>query len=64
MKDHNNGNLVGGGNYRDTWLVKDMTGKKLALKTLVYDGDFSKRNEDRHRRDALVSEQMTSSPSV
>mmetsp|Transcript_22236 Transcript_22236/g.33125 ORF Transcript_22236/g.33125 Transcript_22236/m.33125 type:complete len:469 (-) Transcript_22236:279-1685(-) len=64
MKDHNNGNLVGGGNYRDTWLVKDMTGKKLALKTLVYDDDFSKRNEDRHRRDALVSEQMTSYPSV
>jgi len=36
----------------------------MALKTMRYEHEFEERNFDRHRRDALASERLSSSASV
>lgn len=53
------------GFWRDIWLVNSAARKeKVVLKTLRLRHEFSERNFDRHRRDALAMERLTSSPNV
>ena len=57
--------LVGGGYWRDVWMVKDYSGRdKHALKTLRYKHSWEERNYDRHRRDAVATERLTKSPAI
>jgi len=57
-------NLVGNGYWRDVWAVKDVFNKLYALKTMRIRHDWVDRNYDRHRRDALASERLTSSKNI
>jgi len=52
------------GYWRDVWMVRDADWEPLALKTIRYEHDFVQRNYDRHRRDAVAMEHLTSSPNV
>eukprot|EP00581_Thalassiosira_minuscula_P015079 CAMPEP_0183732958 /NCGR_PEP_ID=MMETSP0737-20130205/39809_1 /TAXON_ID=385413 /ORGANISM="Thalassiosira miniscula, Strain CCMP1093" /LENGTH=561 /DNA_ID=CAMNT_0025966113 /DNA_START=85 /DNA_END=1766 /DNA_ORIENTATION=- len=62
--------ILGSGYWRDVWPVLDSEPstlsweKKVALKTIRYEHDYSERNFHRHIRDAIVSERLTSSPRV
>ena len=58
--------LVHAGYYREVWMSRDTDGTKLALKTLRYKGgrDFDPRGIDKHRRDAVAMEQLSSSPHI
>lgn len=60
--------LVAAGAFRQVWKIFEWDGKtKLALKTLRVDSkkkDFDLRSFDRHRRDAMSFEQLTSSPLI
>eukprot|EP00566_Odontella_aurita_P011879 CAMPEP_0113531968 /NCGR_PEP_ID=MMETSP0015_2-20120614/3789_1 /TAXON_ID=2838 /ORGANISM="Odontella" /LENGTH=383 /DNA_ID=CAMNT_0000430859 /DNA_START=455 /DNA_END=1606 /DNA_ORIENTATION=- /assembly_acc=CAM_ASM_000160 len=56
--------LINNGYWRDVWFVREYDGTKRALKTMRYEHDFEERNYDRHRKDALASERLTSSPNV
>ena len=55
-----------GGAFRHVWMIREFDGTKRALKTLRVDGrqDFDLRNTDRHRRDAISTDELTSSPLV
>lgn len=57
---------IASGGYRSVWMIRDNTRERtrLALKTLLYRRDYTERNLDRHRRDAMVAERLTSSPRV
>ena len=65
------------GYWRDVWVLSHRNAEKsllkegddadeelTVLKTLRYEHDFSDRNYDRHRKDALASERLSSSPYV
>lgn len=53
--------LGGQGFWRDVWQVFDSSERStIAMKTLRYEQDFSSRNFDRHRRDAVITEHATS----
>ena len=62
------------GYWRDVWVIShrnaetvkgdDADEELTVLKTLRYEHDFSDRNYDRHRKDALASERLSSSPYV
>jgi hypothetical protein len=65
------------GYWRDVWVLSHRNVEKTllkegddadeeltVLKTLRYEHDFSDRNYDRHRKDALASERLSSSPYV
>lgn len=62
------------GYWRDVWVLShrnapDETHEKereelTVLKTLRYEHDFTDRNYDRHRKDALASERLSGSPYV
>jgi len=56
--------ILGSGYWRDVWRVKDGQGDKQVLKTIRYEHDYEDRNYDRHRRDALAMERLTSSPNI
>ena len=57
--------LGGHGFWRDVWMVFDpIEGSTFALKTLRYEQDFSARNFDRHRRDAVITERAASKSHV
>eukprot|EP00584_Thalassiosira_punctigera_P024290 CAMPEP_0172568646 /NCGR_PEP_ID=MMETSP1067-20121228/120637_1 /TAXON_ID=265564 ORGANISM="Thalassiosira punctigera, Strain Tpunct2005C2" /NCGR_SAMPLE_ID=MMETSP1067 /ASSEMBLY_ACC=CAM_ASM_000444 /LENGTH=483 /DNA_ID=CAMNT_0013360293 /DNA_START=65 /DNA_END=1513 /DNA_ORIENTATION=- len=62
--------ILGNGYWRDVWPVLDsepsslLRQKKVALKTIRYEHDYTERNFHRHVRDAIVSERLTSSPLV
>jgi hypothetical protein len=60
--------LVAAGAFRQVWKIFDWDGKtKRALKTLRVDSKkktFDLRSYDRHRRDAVSFEQLTSSPLI
>mmetsp|Transcript_10335 Transcript_10335/g.23178 ORF Transcript_10335/g.23178 Transcript_10335/m.23178 type:complete len:511 (+) Transcript_10335:27-1559(+) len=56
--------IIASGFWRDTWMVRGFEGDKSALKTMRYEHGFEARNFDRHRRDALASERLTSSNNV
>lgn len=55
------------GYWRDVWLVSKALPSKEeigVLKTLRKTHDFTDRNYDRHRKDALASERLSKSPNV
>ncbi|KAG7358104.1 protein kinase domain containing protein [Nitzschia inconspicua] len=54
------------GNFRQVWMFRDADTTKRVMKTLNADSrkDFDKRNQDRHRRDALSFSQLTYSPLI
>ena len=58
--------LVNNGGFRDVWMIREFDGSRRAMKTLRYTKKrfFDLRNFDRHRRDALAFEQLSSSPYV
>jgi len=56
--------LINGGFWRDVWRVSDVSGVKQVLKTLRYNHGFTGRNYDRHRKDALSMERLSSSKFV
>lgn len=56
--------LITYGFYRDVWLIQEFNQAKRVLKTLRYEHDFTPRNYDRHRRDALAMERLTKSPHI
>jgi len=56
--------VVNNGYWRDVWGVKEFDGSRVAAKTMRYEHEFEARNYDRHRKDALASERLTSSPYV
>lgn len=57
--------FLGNGYFRDVFMIRDSIDEKLAVKTLRYETQtFNERNTDRHRKDALVAERLTSSPYI
>ena len=61
--------LLGSGCFRDVWLLERLTNvntpvETTVLKTIRMKHDMNKDDLDRHRRDALVSERLQSSPYV
>ena len=56
--------ILASGYWRDTWVVRDHVQREMALKTMRYEHEFEERNFDRHRRDALASERLSSSAGV
>ena len=56
--------LIANGYWRDVWKVVDPAGTPVVLKTIRYEHDYEERNYDRHRRDAVAMERLTSSPYV
>ena len=49
------------GYWRDVWQVTSSNNEETILKTIRYEHDFTPRNYDRHRRDAVAMERLTSS---
>lgn len=56
--------FLANGYWRDVWMLRDWDWEPLALKTIRFMHDYADRNFDRHRRDAVAMERMTSSPNV
>jgi len=57
--------LINNGYWRDVWVFEETaSGIKQVLKTLRYEHDWEDRNYDRHRRDALAMERLSSSPHI
>ena len=56
--------VVASGFWRDIWVVRDYAQREWALKTMRFEHEFEPRNFDRHRRDALASERLSSFDSV
>jgi hypothetical protein len=54
--------LIAHGYWRDVWLPSAFG--KMVLKTIRWAHDFTERNFDRHRRDAVAMERLSSSPNV
>jgi serine/threonine protein kinase len=54
------------GAFKDVWsvMLEDDTLTEYVLKTTVYTQDFSPRNFDKHRKDALIMGQAAASPYV
>jgi len=53
--------LLSNGWWRDVWRFKEYDGTRMVLKTMRYMHEWEERNYDRHRRDALAAERLTSS---
>lgn len=60
--------FLSNGYWRDVWLLKDERDNDkpefFVFKTQRYQHDFEGRNFDRHRRDAVTTERLTSSPFI
>ena len=59
--------LFAGGGYRHVWMFREFDGTKRVMKTLRVDkktATFDLRSFDRHRRDAVSFDQLSSSPLV
>ncbi|KAG7348054.1 protein kinase domain containing protein [Nitzschia inconspicua] len=52
------------GYWRDVWQLNQEPNEILVVKTQRYEHDFHERNYDRHRRDAVAMERLTSSPFI
>lgn len=55
------------GYWRDVWVLPDTSThsfKQIALKTLRFEHNYTDQNYERHRRDALAYDRLTSSPNV
>jgi len=55
---------AGRGGFRDVWALQGWDGTKIAVKTLTNRKDFTWREYDRHRRDAVAMSLLTSSKHV
>ena len=55
--------LLDHGYWRDVWKLTD-SGKETILKTMRFEHDYTPRNYDRHRRDAVAMERLKASPYV
>lgn len=55
--------LIANGYWRDVWKTFDLWSKSV-LKTMRYEHEWQARNYDRHRRDAVAMERLTSSQNV
>lgn len=56
---------INNGYWRDVWRVKSENGiDEIVLKTMRYEHDYVDRNFDRHRKDALASERLSSSSRI
>eukprot|EP00529_Nitzschia_sp_RCC80_P011403 CAMPEP_0113502832 /NCGR_PEP_ID=MMETSP0014_2-20120614/33800_1 /TAXON_ID=2857 /ORGANISM="Nitzschia sp." /LENGTH=632 /DNA_ID=CAMNT_0000397717 /DNA_START=251 /DNA_END=2149 /DNA_ORIENTATION=+ /assembly_acc=CAM_ASM_000159 len=58
--------LIAHGYWRDVWKVSNIRpnsteGELVAMKTMRYTHEYQERNYDRHRRDAVAMERLTSS---
>jgi serine/threonine protein kinase len=62
--NYENMRLINNGFWRDVFMVLNYDGSPSALKTMRYQHDYEARNYDRHRKDALASDRLTSSPYV
>lgn len=64
---HSYSKLISNGYWRDVWTVENLLRNQnkfeetFILKTMRYDHDYVPRNYDRHRRDAVAMERLTSS---
>lgn len=56
--------LLANGYWRDVWLYDYAPQDQVVVKTIRYEHDFEERNYDRHRRDAVAMEHLTSSNHV
>lgn len=57
--------LVANGYWRDVWILPPAKyDSERVLKTIRYEHTYEERNYDRHRRDALAMERLTSHPFV
>ena len=57
--------LINGGFWRNVWTQKEFNQKdKVVIKTLRFMHDYTHRNYERHRRDAVAMERLTKSPNV
>ncbi|GKY97761.1 hypothetical protein MPSEU_000734300 [Mayamaea pseudoterrestris] len=56
--------MVNNGFWRDVWVVPDYDFQRRVIKTLRYDHDYTARNVERNRRDAMALERLTSSKHV
>jgi hypothetical protein len=65
LKEYKGSNqqLMANGFWRDVWKTFDPWSKSV-LKTMRYEHAYVPRNYDRHRRDAVAMEQLTSSQNV
>jgi len=64
---HSYSQLIASGGWRDVWKIENFLRKDgkqeetFILKTMLYEHDYEARNYDRHRRDAVAMERLTSS---
>jgi len=56
--------LINNGGWVDIFAIMEWDGSMKVLKTKRYRHDFTDRNFDRYRRDALAMERLTSAPNV
>ena len=61
---HHYPQLINNGGWVDIFAVVDYDGSHRVLKTMRYRHDFTDRNFDRYRRDALAMERLTASPEI
>jgi len=52
------------GGWVEIWKLHEFDGSPLVLKSKLYDVDWTQRNFDRYRRDAVCLERMSSSPLI
>ena len=55
---------VNHGGWVEIWKLPEWDGNPIALKSKLYDVDFTKRNFDRYRRDAVCLERLSPSPLI
>jgi hypothetical protein len=58
---HGDNRILGKGFWRDVWIFHDEGGETGIFKTMRYNQDFTPRNFDRMRRDAVIMERLTAS---
>jgi len=56
--------FMASGSYRHVWQVQEYDGTHRVVKTLKYELDFDTVNFERHLRDAVALEQLSSSPYI
>jgi len=56
--------FIAKGGFRDVWLMYELDGNKRVIKTLTGRKDFTHREYDRHRRDAVVTSLLTASERI
>lgn len=56
--------LIANGWWRDVWLLQDSYHRKAVVKTMRYEHDYTEANFDRHRRDAVMTDRLKSSPNI